>query len=90
MKYLFFLEESFFNKSIDGHYIFLINLFRNGLSKFFLFNIPLLKENAMSKLFDIVSLKWVKNLKIAYKRRQERKKIAYFEKRWDMKLRGLR
>ena len=44
----------------------------------------------MSKLFNIVSLTWIKNLKIAYKKRKDRKRINYYEKRWDMKLRGLR
>lgn len=44
----------------------------------------------MGKLFYCLSFKWIKDLKAARKQRKDRKRIAYCEKRWEMKLRGLR
>jgi len=42
----------------------------------------------MNKLFYYLSLKWAKDLKIAYDKRRNRKRTAYCENLWDMKLRG--
>jgi len=44
----------------------------------------------MNKLFYFASFKWVKDLRKAYKIRKDRKRTEYQEKRWEMKLRGLR
>jgi len=44
----------------------------------------------MSKLFHIISLEWIKNLRIAYDKKRKKKRVAYYEKLWDMKLKGLR
>jgi len=44
----------------------------------------------MGKLFYLISFRWVKDLGIAYKKRRDRKRTEYCEKRCDMKLKGLR
>jgi len=54
------------------------------------YNVSPLKEYVMNKLLYFVSFKWVKELRKAYKIKQDRKRTAYQEKRWEMKLRGLR
>ncbi len=54
------------------------------------YNVPSSKEFVMNKLFYFVSFKWVKDLRKAYKIKQDRKRTAHQEKRWEMKLRGLR
>jgi len=51
---------------------------------------PPLKEQVMSRLFYFISFRWVKDLRTAYKIRKDKKRTAYCEKRWEMKLRGLR
>jgi len=65
-------------------------LLRDGLGKFFLLYVLSLKEQNMDKLLYLVSFKWVKDLRIAHRKKCDRKRIAYCEKRWDKKLRGLR
>ncbi len=59
-------------------------------ANFFLSNVPSSKEHVMSKLFYFISFKWVKDFRIGCKRRKEKKRMEYCEKRWEMKLRGLR
>jgi hypothetical protein len=59
-------------------------------ANFSIYKVLPLKEFAMNKLFYYISLIWLKNLREASKRRKERKKTEYYEKKWDMKLRGIK
>jgi len=44
----------------------------------------------MDKVFYLISFKWAKDFRAANKKRKDRKRIAYSEKRWEMKLKGLK
>ena len=63
-----------------------LNLLKDGLSKFFLFNTPLLKENIMGKLINWISFQWVKDIKTVYEKRRNKKRTIYRNKQWDRKL----
>jgi hypothetical protein len=56
----------------------------------FSINIPSLRGLIVSTLKRFIVLRWLLDLRTAYIRRKQRKKIEYCEKRWEMKLRGLR
>ena len=57
---------------------------------FSIYNVPSSKEQTMDTLFYLITLKWIKDLRIARKKKKDKKRTAYCEKRWEMKLRGLR
>lgn len=48
------------------------------------------KEKKMARISQFFLIRWLVNVYKDHKIRQERKRTAYFEKRWEDKLRGLR
>ena len=63
----------------------------DGVGKFFsLYNVPSLKELRMCTQDQFFLLRWINNYRQYRKIKKDRKKTAYYEKLWDMKLRGIR
>ncbi len=57
---------------------------------FSIYNVPSLKEKNMSILKKFFVFRWLYNLKVARNEKKQRERIRYSEKRWEMKLRGLK
>ena len=57
----------------------------------FCFYVSLLKEPIMaSKANSFFLTRWIKELADERKKKEEKRKTAYYEKEWDKKLRGLK
>ena len=56
----------------------------------FMYIVPLSKVRTMLKISQFFLFKWICDLWGIYKIHKERKRTAYCEKRWEMKLRGLK